>query len=131
VLIPGELLEGSHFPSIDRELLEATKYAFLWAKKEMKRIHDSKIFWVLMEMNIHRWLNWKPWLSHTVYNNLQSLTDIKADMHNIFIRVPKDPTKQWMKLPFVAIKDAIFTILEARAPKWHAPNITELERATT
>ena len=48
----GELPEDSQFPRIDRDLLEAAKYASLWATKFATRIHDNKIFWVLMEMNI-------------------------------------------------------------------------------
>jgi len=50
-------------------------------------------------------------------------------MHNIFIRARKDPMKQWMKLPFVATDDAIFTVLESWPPKWCAPDIAELERS--
>lgn len=50
-------------------------------------------------------------------------------MHNIYIRAQKDSTKQWMKVPFLAIDDAIFNFLEAWLPKWHAPNIAELERS--
>ena len=52
MLVAGELLEGSQFPSIDRELPEAMKYASLWATKDATRIRDTKIFWVLMEMTI-------------------------------------------------------------------------------
>lgn len=46
-------------------------------------------------------------------------------MHNIYIKACKDPTKQWMKLHFVATNEAIFNVLK----EWHAPDIAELERS--
>ena len=52
VLVAGELPEDKEFPTIPRDLLEATKYASLWATKDVHHIRDSKIFWVFMEMNI-------------------------------------------------------------------------------
>lgn len=70
VLIAGEFPKDSQFPIIDRDLLKAAKYASLWAMKDAKRIHDNKIFWVLMEMNIRMWINRKPRLSPMVYNIL-------------------------------------------------------------
>lgn len=56
-----------------------------------------------------------------VTHSLQQFAEFKVDMHNIFIRARKDLMKQWMKLPFVATDDAIFTVLEA----W--PPVAELE----
>jgi len=44
MLVAGELPEDSQFPTIDRDLLEAVKYASLWAMKDAKRICDSKFF---------------------------------------------------------------------------------------
>lgn len=44
VLVTGELPEDSQFPTIYRDLLEAAKYASLWATKYANRICDSKIF---------------------------------------------------------------------------------------
>jgi len=81
-----------------------------------------------MEMNIRMWINQTPRLSPTVYNSLQSFAESKANMHNIYIKAQKDPTKQWAKLPFAATDDAIFTVLEAWPPEWHAPDHAELER---
>ena len=93
VLIVGELLEDNQFPIIDKDLPEVAKYASLWATKDAKMIHDSKIFWVIMEMNIRMWINRKSWLSPTAYNSLQSFTEFRVDMHNIYISARKDPTK--------------------------------------
>lgn len=63
-----------------------------------------------------------------VHNSLQSFEDFKADMKNIYIRERKDLEKQWMKLPFVATYDVIFTILETWPPEWCAPDLEELEK---
>ena len=52
-------------------------------------------------------------------------------MRKIYIRACKDPTKECVKLPFVATDDAIFTVLEAWPPEWHAPDLVEIERAAT
>lgn len=128
LLVVGELSEDSQFPNIDRELPEATKYASLWATKDVKWICGTKNFWVLMEASIQMWINRRPRLSPTMHNSLQSFADFKADMHNIYIRARKDPTKQWTKLPFVANDDAIFTILETWPPKWRTTYLVELEK---
>jgi len=81
-----------------------------------------------MEMNIRMWINRKPWLSPTVYNSLQRFAEFKVDMHNIYIRVHKDPTKQWIKLPFVDTEDAIFYVLEAWQLEWHTPDIAKTKK---
>ena len=77
------------------------------------------------------WINRWPHLSHTVHNSLQSFAYFKVDMHNIYIRARKDPTKQWKKLPFVATEDAIFIVLETWPSEWYAPDLVELEKAAT
>lgn len=69
---------------------KATKYALLWATKDATRIHDSKIFWVFMEMNLGMGINCKLLLSPTVYNNLQSFVEFKVDIHNIYIKACKN-----------------------------------------
>lgn len=66
-----------------------------------------------------------------VYNNLQSFANFKDDMHNIYMRAWKDPKKQWMKLPFVATDNAIFTVLETWPLEWYALDLAELEKATS
>ena len=70
VLVVGELPKDSQFPKIDKDLLEATKYALLWATKDINQICASKIFWVFMEMNLGMGINRKPRLSPIVYNSL-------------------------------------------------------------
>lgn len=80
-------------------------------------------------MNLRMGINRNPRLSATVYNNLHSFVEFKADIHNIYIRVHKDPTKQWRKIPFVAMDDVIFNVLEAWPPEWCAPDIAEIEKS--
>jgi len=53
----------------------------------------------------------------------------KVNIHKIYIKVQKDPTEQWIKLPFVAIDDVIFNILEAWLLEWHAPEIAEIKKS--
>lgn len=75
VLMAGELPEDSHFPIIDRDLPKAAKYALLWATKDAKRIHNSKILLVFMEMNLIMEINRKLCchsLSITAYRVLQN-----------------------------------------------------------
>ena len=110
VLVVGELPENSQFPTIDRDLSEAVKYASLWATKDAYRIHDSKIFCVFMEMNLRMGINCKLHLSHNVYNSLQIFVEFKAVLHSIYIRACKDPAKKWTKLPFVAMDDVNFDV---------------------
>jgi len=93
VLVAGELPEDSQFPIIDRDLLEAPKYTLLWATKDAKRIHDSKIFWVFMKMNLRMGINTKPQFSPSIYNSLQSFAEFKEEIQKIYIRARKDPTK--------------------------------------
>lgn len=66
VIIAGELPKDSQFPTINKELPEVVKCTSLWAMKDVKRICDSKIFGVFMEMNIQTWINRKPCLSPKV-----------------------------------------------------------------
>jgi len=50
-------------------------------------------------------------------------------MHNIYITVRKDPTKQWIKLPFVATDDAIFNVLEAWPSEWCTLDIAKIAKS--
>jgi len=103
------------------------KYSLLWATKDANRICNNNIFWVFMEINIRMGINPKPQLSPTLYNSLQSYAEFKVDLHNIYIRVCKDPTKKWSKLPFLATDDVIFNVLETWPPEWRAPDIAAVE----
>lgn len=86
--------------------------------KDATWTRETKIFWVLMEVGIEMWIKKRPHLSPTVYDNLWSFTDFKADMHNVYIKVRKYPTQIWTKLPFIMIDDAIYVVLNSWQPKW-------------
>lgn len=85
LLVVGELLKGSQFPNIEKNLPEAVRYNSLWATKDATRVHEIKVFWIFMEASIQRLIDCILWLSLIVYNNLQSLVEFKADMHNLYI----------------------------------------------
>lgn len=130
LLVAGKLSEDSQFLNIDQDLLEATKYTLLWAIKDTKQIHVTKVFWVLKEASIQMWISKRPQLSPTVYTTLQRFAEFKVDMHNLYVRARKDIAKEWMKLLFISTDDAIFTVLETWPPEWHAPDLGGMEKAT-
>lgn len=81
VLVSWELPENSQFSLVPPNLPEATKLASLWATKEPKRVKDSKIFWILMEMSINMAINCKPQSSLTIYDQLAEYVKFKVDFH--------------------------------------------------
>ena len=76
--------------------------------KDATRIRYIKVFWIFMEASIWTWINHRPRLSPIVYNQLHSKAEFKADMHNLYIRERNDPTREWVKLSFIAMDDEIF-----------------------
>lgn len=57
VLVAWRLPEDSQFPPHKDELLEAARFALLWAIKDVAHIKETKIFWVLMEMDLQIVIN--------------------------------------------------------------------------
>ena len=108
LLVAGELPEGSQFPDIEKDVPKVVWYNLLQATKDAARIREIKVFWIFMEASIWTRISRKPRLSLTVYNWLQSMAEFKADMHNLYIQVRKDPTRAWVKLLFIATDNAIF-----------------------
>lgn len=49
-------------------------------------------------------------------------------MHNLYIRVRKDPSRAWVKLSFIATDDENFEVMVSWSPQWHAPDLAELEK---
>lgn len=131
VLVAWELPEDSQFPLIALDLLEAAKYASLWETKYAQCIRESKIFSVLMEMNIRMGINHKPQLLPTVYKSLHSFAELKADFHHDFIRAQKDPMNTWHDLPYLATDNVIFAVLESWPSEWRAPasSMVEMEKS--
>lgn len=59
VLVEWEMPKDIQFPSVALDLPEEVKYASRWVTKDVQRIKDNKIFWILMEMNIRMAINRK------------------------------------------------------------------------
>lgn len=47
-------------------------------------------------------------------------------MHNLYIRAHKDPKQTWVKLPFIAMYDAIYELMVAWPLEWHDPDVIAL-----
>ena len=71
-----------------------------------------------MEMNICMAINRKPWLSPTMFANLQGYIEFKAGFHHLSIRARKDPAKTWYDLPYLATDDAIDVVLDRWSTEW-------------
>ena len=91
LLVAGEFLQDSQFPPLNQDFPEAAQYVSLWVTRDAMQIHEAKIFWILMEVSVQMWINKWPCLSPMVYNSMWSFADFKADMHNVYIMVWKDP----------------------------------------
>lgn len=59
-LVATALVEESQFPVLDSEWLEAARYASHWLTRDAGRIHNIKIFWVLMDATMCQWINKLP-----------------------------------------------------------------------
>lgn len=81
-----------------------------------------------MEGNIWTWIDRRPRMSPTIYNNFQSMTEFKADMHHLYIYARKDLEQSWVTLSFLAIDDAIYAVLAAWHLEWRAPDKAVLDR---
>lgn len=51
-------------------------------------------------------------------------------MHKLYVWAWKDLAKEWTKLTFIAIDDAIFTMLETCPQEWHTLDLGGMEKAT-
>ena len=78
-------------------------------------------------MSIQMGINPKLWLSPIVYSNLQSFAKFKGDFRNVFMRAWKDPMKTCHKLPYLAIDDVIFAVLESWPLEWRAATGSTME----
>lgn len=63
-----------------------------------------------------------------MYSSLQSFADFKEDMHNVYIKARKDSAQTWTKLPFIAIDDDIFFMLDSWPAEWHASDLAKRDR---
>lgn len=118
MLVAWELLEDSQFHPVAQELLEVMKFTSLWAAKDPQRVKDNKVFWILMEMNIHMAINRKPWLLPTIFDQIAEYVEFKMDFHHGFMHAQKDPKKKWYDLPYLATEDMIATVLDYWPIDW-------------
>ena len=65
-----------------------------------------------METNIRQWINQQPYLSTEIYDSVKNIANFKADMHHVYIWMRKDPEQTWTTLPFIAIDEDIFAVLD-------------------
>lgn len=63
-----------------------------------------------------------------IYNNFQSMTEFKVDMHDLYTRARKDLEHSWVTLLFLAIDDAIYVVLAAWPLELRAPEKVVLNR---
>jgi len=52
-LLTWKELEDTQFPLVEIDVCEAAWYASLWHTKELLHAHDSIIFFMLLEMDLH------------------------------------------------------------------------------
>lgn len=59
MLVAWDLPEDSQFPPVEKDLPKAANFASLWATKDVARVTERKLFWVLMEAIICMAINQK------------------------------------------------------------------------
>ena len=60
VLVTWEFPKDIQFPLVEKDLPKAVNFSSLRATKDVVRVRERKIFWVLMEVNICMAINQKP-----------------------------------------------------------------------
>lgn len=126
--VARELPQGRKFLNIEGSLPKAVRYNLLQAMKDTTSICEIKVFWIFMEASIRTWITRRSRLSPIVYKSLQSVTEFKADMHNLYIRAWKDPKQTWVTLPFITTDDAIYEVMVAWPQVWCTSDLAALER---
>jgi len=71
-----------------------------------------------MEASIRAAINRKSRLSPTIFEQLSEYVEFKVKFHCVSIRAWKDPKKKWYDLPYLAMDDAIITVLESWPAEW-------------
>lgn len=65
-----------------------------------------------MDVNVRQWINELPRLYDKIYESMKHISEFKADIHFIYIRVHKDLTWAWTSLYFISIDDTIDGIVD-------------------
>lgn len=126
VLVVWKLQDDSKFPLLEEELPEAVQFASLWSTKDAMRIAKTKIFWVLIEMDLRMAINHHSRLSPTLVMQLLAYVAFKDDFHRVYIQARNDPDQKWHDLPYLVIE----TDVQEVVVKWLAEWRTRSELAT-
>jgi len=70
MLVAWKLWEDSQFPLLEEGLLEVVQFASLRYTKDARWITETKIFWILVEMDLSMAINHHPRLSSTLFMQL-------------------------------------------------------------
>jgi len=84
-VIAWRLPEDSQFPPQDAYLPEATKFTSLCVTKDPERVMETKIFWVLVEIDLCTVISQRPRLSPNLFEKLEAYAKFNANFHNISI----------------------------------------------
>ena len=95
------MLEDSQCPPHKEDLPDAARFTSLWSTKNPASIKESKIFWILLEMDLHMVINKRPRLSPILFMQLMAYAEFKVNFHSVSIRAWKDPKHTWHKLPYL------------------------------
>jgi len=95
------LLEDSQFPPKADDLPEVVKFASLWATNDPVRVMETRMLWVLVEMDLYMVINQRLRLSPTIFEKLEAYVEFKVNFHSVSICVRKDPKKTWYKLSYL------------------------------
>lgn len=112
MLVVWELPEDSQFPPVAQDLPKVANFSSLWATKDPQRVKHNKVFWILMEMNIHMAINRKSRLLPTVFDQLTEYVEFNVDFHHVSMCTWKDPKQKWYDLPYLATEDVIIATLD-------------------
>ena len=82
-----------------------------------------------MDGSIRQWINQQAYLTTKVYDNMKSVFEFKADMHHVYIRVRKDLEQTWTTLPFIAIDDDVYIVLDTWLPEWCGLDVVGRDQA--
>jgi len=73
----------------------------LWATSDLERFMETKVLWVLVEMDLRIVINQRRRLSPTLLGQLEAYAEFKVDFHNVSICARHDPNKVWYKFPYL------------------------------
>ena len=116
VLVTWDTLEESVLPELPPGMCEGAWYAHLWDSRDVQRVEDNKVFWVLFQRSVAAAINSRPRLSPTIYDKYKSIAAFQVTMHHIQICSLQNMT--WMALPYMVSDDEIHLMITLWPPAW-------------